>query len=298
MTGSAAAATSTPAAEVVIDAALVRALLGDQHPDLAHLPITLAASGWDNMMFRLGDRLSVRLPRRLPASFLMLIEQRWLPQLASRLPLPIPAPLRIGGPGQGYPWMWSVLPWLEGTTADRDPPGAGQGEVLARFFTALHTPAPVEAPRNDYRGGPLADREPRARAQLARLADRGNLVTPELLAIWETALATPIDVADTWIHGDPHARNVLVEDGALSAFIDWGDMAQGDRANDLSTIWMLLSDCREREAAMAAYAASDATWARARGWAVMFAVMLLDIGDDERMHAMGERTIRNLLAGP
>ena len=29
-------------------------------------PITLAASGWDNMMFRLGDTLSVRLPRRLP----------------------------------------------------------------------------------------------------------------------------------------------------------------------------------------------------------------------------------------
>lgn len=298
MTDTPPASTPTPAAELTIDADLVRALLAAQHPDLAHLPTTLAAVGWDNAMFRLGDTLSVRLPKRLPAAFLMLTEQRWLPTLAPRLPLPIPAPIRTGGPGPGFPWTWSVLPWLDGTPADLDPPGADQGEVLAGFLKALHVTAPAEAPRSPHRGTPLSVREPRTREQLARLAARSDLVTPALLAIWESALAAPIDTPDTWIHGDPHARNVLVKDGAFTAVIDWGDMAQGDRANDLAAIWMLLGAPAARQRAMAAYGASAATWARARGWAVAMGVMLADIADDPRMLAMGQRTIRNLLAGP
>lgn len=44
----------TPASDHEIDAALVRALLAEQHPDLAELEIAPAATGWDNAMFRLG----------------------------------------------------------------------------------------------------------------------------------------------------------------------------------------------------------------------------------------------------
>lgn len=98
-----------PAAEIDIDADLVRALLDDQHPDLAGEPIRLVANGWDNVLFRLGEELVVRLPRRALAVPLVLHEQRWLPQLAPRLPLPIPAPVRVGLPGTGFPWPWEVL---------------------------------------------------------------------------------------------------------------------------------------------------------------------------------------------
>ena len=58
------AAQNMPAAEVDIDERLVRQLLGDQHPDLAHLPLTMVANGWDNVIFRLGHEMTVRLPRR------------------------------------------------------------------------------------------------------------------------------------------------------------------------------------------------------------------------------------------
>jgi hypothetical protein len=42
---------------------LVRALLKDQHPDLADLELRDVNGGWDNQQWRLGDELAVRLPR-------------------------------------------------------------------------------------------------------------------------------------------------------------------------------------------------------------------------------------------
>src|SRR5215813_4973080 len=108
---------SNPPSEVAMDEALVRALLLEQHPDLAGLCITNASAGWDNHLFRLGDRLAVRLPRRALAADLILHEQRWLPRLGPRLPLPVPVPVRMGRPGCGYPWSWSVVPWFVGESA-------------------------------------------------------------------------------------------------------------------------------------------------------------------------------------
>jgi len=294
-------ASSTPRAEVLIDAEGVRALLAEQHPDLADLPIRLAASGWDNLMFRLGDRLSVRLPRRAVAARLLETEQRWLPELAGRLPLPIPAPVRIGRATAQFPWAWSVLPWLPGTPADLEPPSDDEGARWGEFLRALHVPVPAEAPRNPVRGGPLADRADAFATRIGRLEGKTDLVNDALLAVWDRALAAPIDAAPAWMHGDPHAQNVLVEAGAFSAVVDWGDMAAGDPATDLASIWMLLGSARARHRAFGAYGpCSAATLARARGWAVLFGVTLLDIGlsDTPRFIAMGERTLRRVVEGP
>src|ERR1051326_3698979 len=95
-------ANGTPAAEYVIDGALVLRLLAGQHPDLADLALREIEAGWDNSTFRLGDRLAVRLPRRAAAATLITNEQRWLPDLAASLPLPVPVPYRIGNPAFGY----------------------------------------------------------------------------------------------------------------------------------------------------------------------------------------------------
>lgn len=287
-----------PPAEVEIDEALVRALLTAQHPDLADLPIRLVASGWDNDMFRLGDDMAVRMPRRLAGVELIENEQRWLRTLP-RLPLPIPAPLRLGVAGEAYPWPWSVLPWMPGGPVDRDPLNADQAPVLAGFLKALHQPAPGDAPHNPHRGVALAERVDYLAPRFARLAAQTNLITPRVRAVWDRALATPIDIEPTWLHGDPHARNVLSKHGRLTAVIDWGDMCQGDRATDLSSLWMLLPDRESRRAAMAAYGASDATWARAAGWAVNYAVVLTDAGrvNDPRLLAMGEKTFAMVEAG-
>jgi aminoglycoside phosphotransferase (APT) family kinase protein len=295
------ASLGTPAAELEIDVDLARRLLAVQHPELAHLPLRPVASGWDNSMFRLGDDLALRLPRRQIAARLLLIEQRWLPLLQDQLPLRIPAPVKIGVPQEGYPWPWSVTPWIEGETADLALPDADQGEALADFFQALHRPAPADAPRNPYRGVPLADRARVFEDRSASLAGKTELVDDRIRAIWADAMAAPDDTSPTWIQGDPHPRNVLVKQGRITAVIDWGDMARGDRASDLAAIWMLLSEGDTRQRAMTALrSVSAATWRRARGWAVLYGVMLLDAGlvDDPRMVAIAERTFRRLIEGP
>jgi aminoglycoside phosphotransferase (APT) family kinase protein len=106
-----------PAAEVEVSADLVRRLLADQHPDLARLPVEFLANGWDNELYRVGNELVARLPRRALGAQIITNEQRWLPGLAPRLPLPIPYPERTGVPGCGYPYSWSVVPYLPGVPA-------------------------------------------------------------------------------------------------------------------------------------------------------------------------------------
>ena len=106
-----------PAAEVAIDAALVRGLLADQHPDLADRTLAHVSGGWDNEIYRLGDDRLVRLPRRQVAAALTRNEQRFLAEIAPRLPLAVPVPLRVGAPGRDYPHPWSVCAWFEGETA-------------------------------------------------------------------------------------------------------------------------------------------------------------------------------------
>ena len=77
------------------DVGLVRGLLADQQPRWADLPIAeVASSGTVNAMYRLGEHLAVRLPRRVAVAKLIEHEQRWLPQLAPLLPIAVPAPVR------------------------------------------------------------------------------------------------------------------------------------------------------------------------------------------------------------
>jgi aminoglycoside phosphotransferase (APT) family kinase protein len=291
----------TPKADVAVDAPLVAALLAEQHSDLAGLALTVVDEGWDNVMFRLGEKFAIRLPRRAVAAKLIEHELAWLPRLAPGLPIAVPAPVRAGAPGCGYPWRWSVLPWIRGTSGDLEEPGDGEARALAAFFRALHVLAPQDAPRNPVRGVPLAHRRAMVEERLGRVAKATSLVTPALLEVWHEALEAPIDGADTWIHGDLHARNVLVSGGRICGIIDWSDMAAGDRATDLAAIWGILASRAARiEAIEACGVASEATWARARGWAFAFGVMLLDSGmaDHPRHAAMGERTLRRLAEGP
>ncbi len=291
----------TPAAEVTIDERQARQLLAAQHPDLADLSIVAIASGWDNQLLRLGDSLALRFPRRQLAAQLILNEQRWLPHLQGRLPLAIPAPVRIGVAQFQYPWAWSVTPWIEGETADLALPDANQGERLAAFFEALHAPAPADAPHNPYRGVSLNDRAQTFTDRLAKLRDQTGILDQRVHELWSDSLAAPNDTAPTWIHGDLHPRNVLIENGRLTGVIDWGDLAGGDRACDLAAVWLLLPQLQSRRRAMAACrSVSEASWRRARGWALLFAVILLSAGlvDDARMTAIAERTLARLWEGP
>ena len=288
----------TPASDLHIDKELVHSLLKDQHADLEHLPLHSNQEGWDNVTFRLGEEWAIRLPRRHAAATLIGNEQAWLPSLADRLPLAIPVPYRIGKPALGYPWRWSIVPWLPGVTADIEEPAAGQAVVFAAFLEALHTVAPINAPFNPVRGVPLHERAIIIEERIQRLEKTTTFITEKIRRQWNVSLHTPIDTEKTWIHGDLHARNVLVQDGRITGIIDWGDITSGDTATDLASLWMLFPDRRARENFRSAYTGiSEATWQRARGWAILFGVILLDTGliNDARNAEMGRKTLQRVL---
>jgi aminoglycoside phosphotransferase (APT) family kinase protein len=290
----------TPAADIAVDPDLVARLLQAQHPDLAG-PLNLVASGWDNAVYRLGDDLCVRLPRRQVAVELLRNEQRWLPMLAARVGVPIPAPVRLGLPTDGYPWPWTIAPWFEGTPAvDRSPAERGAIAVeLAEFMARLHVPAPDDAPRSPVRGVPLESRSPAVRERLAG----GELPrSDELAALWAELVATPAWAGPpAWVHGDPHPANILLghDPARLAAVLDFGDLNGGDPATDLAAAWMVFdADARAvfRERLDRVGGVDPDTWARARGWALNIgSAIAVHSGDSPRMAAIGTHALEQVL---
>jgi aminoglycoside phosphotransferase (APT) family kinase protein len=287
-----------PAAEVDIGETLVRELLTEQHPDLADLTLVEAFSGWDNVIYRLGADLVVRLPRRVASAQLVDHEQRWLPGLARSLPLPVPTPVRLGRPGRGFPWSWSVCPWLDGDVAALAPPVdlVEAATVLGAFLVALHQPAPDDAPPNPFRGVPLSDRGASTAARIQQMSD--VIDERAVLTCWRELMATPAwPGPPLWLHGDLHPLNLLVDHGHLAAVIDFGDITAGDPATDLSVAWMLFPPGPRAAFRAAAGAPDDDTWTRARGWALSLGLAYLaSSADNPLLREVGHRSIEAALA--
>jgi aminoglycoside phosphotransferase (APT) family kinase protein len=128
--------------------------------------------------------------------------------------------------------------------------------------------SPVGAPPG--RGIHLAERDPEIRYWLGRY--NGNA---EVVAEWErTPKAPPWTGDPVWHHGDLDVRNWLVRAGRVSGVIDWGSMGVGDPACDVMVAWKLHSSVA-RDAFREALSTDEATWTRARGWAVSEAVAIL-----------------------
>jgi aminoglycoside phosphotransferase (APT) family kinase protein len=288
-----------PPAEVDIDDTVVRELLRAQHPDLADRKLELVATGWDNATYRLGEDLAVRLPRIEAAVALLRHEQTWLPRLADDLPVPVPAPVRVGEPGPDFPWPWSVVPWVAGRSGEHAALAADQAGPFGRFLAALHRPAPDGFPRNDYRGVPLAQVSDRVEERLHRLStDDGGAPLAAVWERWRAAVAAPMDVPETRVHGDLHPKNVVVDAGRLAAVLDWGDMTTGDRAVDLGAAWMLFGPDHHDDLWRAYGPISEPTRDRAVGWAVFFGVTLLDVGlaNDPPFAEIGRLTLTRVCA--
>ena len=253
--------------ELEIDEPLVRRLLEEQFPRWAALPLSrVEQDGTVNVIFRLGEEMAARLPRRHGPETADDVEQRWLPMLAPLLPVEIPRPLARGRPGAGYPSYWSIHTWLDGDT----PSGPLAWDDLAAFLTDLRAVDATAAPEPAYgRGRPLGSRDAHVRDALERVD------APGALELWEAAASTPEwSGRPVWLHADLDARNVLVRDGRLSGVIDWGGAGVGDPAVDVMVAWKLVA-ARERDRFRVALAVDDATWLRAKGWALSQALLAL-----------------------
>jgi len=274
-----------PPADVSVTLELAQSLLRAQHPDLAELPLQPLAHGWDNELFRLGDELIVRLPRRELGGQLMDNELRWLPVLGAHCSLPVPLPVRSGEPAGDYPYRWSVVPHLPGEPLGRAFLDETRARTLGLFARDLHVPAPTGAPHNPLRGVPLADRQLRVDKALATVGDDGSI-----RAAWERCLAAPRwQSAPVWLHGDLHSLNVLTDGTQLTGVIDFGDMTAGDPAVDLVIAYMAC-DGAARAAFLDETGHDDATRLRARGWAIALGLAFA-ISDDPMLGELGRRAI-------
>ncbi|MDX1382729.1 MAG: aminoglycoside phosphotransferase family protein [Thermoanaerobaculia bacterium] len=290
----------TPEAEADIDRDLVGRLLADQYPDLAGEPLHPGANGWDNVTWRLGESLAVRLPRRAVAAQLIRNEQRWLPAIARRVSVPIPEPVRTGTPGAGYPWPWSIVPWIPGETAVRRPLAPTEAAAFGRFLRELHEEAPSEAPDNPFRGVPLTGREAGFLERMERLEQMSGASETALRCarhVFAAGLDAEACGCEVWLHGDLHPKNVLTLDGRLAGVVDWGDLTGGDPATDLAAAWMHFPPQVHATLWRAYGLPSRHTLARARAWAALFGVIFLDTGlaDDPAFVEVGRTTLRRLV---
>jgi aminoglycoside phosphotransferase (APT) family kinase protein len=285
-----------------IDAGLVKRLVKAQFPQWSDLPVEpVKVDGWDNRTYRLGDAMTVRLPTAAAYAPAVDKEDHWLPILAPSLPVAVPEPVGKGAPGEGYPFNWSVRRWLSGETAhpDRIDDLPGFATSVAEFIRALQgcdaTDGPLAAAHSFYRGAPPVHYDDETRRALEVLD--GRVDTDTAAAVWDAALASTWDGPPTWFHGDIASGNLLVQDGRLSAVIDFGTSGVGDPACDLVIAWTMFSGA-SREAFRSTVDQDAGTWARARGWALWKALIVWaeHIDRDEKRAAGHRRVIEEVLA--
>jgi len=284
------------AGELDIDTALVRRLLVGQFPQLADLPLRVVRSmGTVNAIFRLGDDLCVRLSRVERWAEGIQHEWEWLPKLAPQLSLSIPKPLYLGAPAEGYPCAWAVYEWLDGEVY-QDDLVRDEGQMareLARFIKELRGV--------DIHGAPSAGRRPlKALDVLTRsaIAGVGGLIDVEAVsAAWECALDAPAwDGQPVWMHADLLKSNLLVQEGRLYGVLDFGSAGIGDPAFDVVPAWSVFS-AKGRAAFREALDVDEATWSRARGYALHQALLIIPyyVESNPGFVAMAQHTVGEVL---
>ncbi|MFJ5985714.1 aminoglycoside phosphotransferase family protein [Lentzea sp. NPDC092896] len=256
-----------------IDVSLVDGLVRDQFPRWHGLELTeLRHGGTDHAIYRLGDELAVRLPRLEEAKDQAERDFQVVPRLAPHLPVAVPEPLELGEATEDYPYRWSVVRWLPGDLSTIDAVSPHTGARLAEVLLALQKIDTTGEPWTTYRGRhDISVSDAGVRWAIAKLGG-----DPRLTAIWEDAISAPRWHRPLrWVHADLHRGNLLFTGGELTGVIDWGCAAAGDPAGDLMTAWLFLDERGRAQFRRELTEFDDATWVRARGWAMELSVLAL-----------------------
>jgi aminoglycoside phosphotransferase (APT) family kinase protein len=262
--------------EVDVDVDIVRALLAEQRPDLAGLPVTrVVSTGTVNALFQIGDDLVARLPLQPEWEEGIDREWQWIPWLTSRITsIRLPEPVFKGEANDAFPFTWSIYRWIEGAPYDdeRIDDEAEAARTLARFVSELRT---LEITSAAPEGGrePLAELDEDTRGAIE---NAGTVIdAPSAMAVWDQALRTsPWDGVPVWIHGDLLRPNLIADEGRLVAVIDYGSIGVGDPATDLIPAWAVFGP-EGRAVFREMLGPDDTMWARGRGIALHQAAMII-----------------------
>ncbi len=220
-----------------------------------------------------------------------------MPILAPHLPLEVPVPIAMGAPGAGYPFKWSIVPWIEGERATRDNIDLHQAALdLAAFVRALHTIEATDGPgagrHTGFRGKSIRPGADLVRESAKRVE---GYDTTAAIAAWDEAVAADEwSGPPRWFHGDL-TWNLIARDGRLVGVIDSG-YGTGDPACDLAAGWVLFTG-EDRATFFDAVGLDDASRLRGRGWAIGPAMTgLWYYRYVPHLLANGQLVVRNALA--
>jgi aminoglycoside phosphotransferase (APT) family kinase protein len=228
----------------VVSAELATTLIEAQFPALSPVVAEPLGVGWDNTVYRVGQRWVFRFPRRQVAVDLLQLERNVLGTIADALPLPVPRPTFDGQPSDAFPWPFAGYTFVPGQTActarlDEDQ-RAACARPLARFMRALHDLPPPRGTWGDTIGrADMTRRIPHMVERLQHLHAHGLV---DDLAVWERFIADHPPIEPTskpvLVHGDLYARHILLGDDALPCgIIDWGDVHHGQPGVDLALLY-------------------------------------------------------------
>lgn len=279
--------------EIPMGDGFVARLIRTQTPQWAGLPLRrITSSGTDNVMYRLGDRLLVRVPRRRSAVPLLSKELDWLPHLQG-LPLEVPVPRYRGRAERGGVFDFGVFDWMDGLIAvpERVADWHGASLSLAGFLSELHRKSVLGAPPagaiNSRRGVALDSLTEVTLPAISAVAD--EIDAKAARELWVNACSVEFSGPPVWLHGDLKADNLIVRHGALSGVIDWGLAAIGDPAADYAAAWSWI-DRSARAAFCDHLGLKDGDCLRAKGWALYGAVIALSYYRGGRNEALCDQS--------
>ncbi|MBS0236407.1 MAG: aminoglycoside phosphotransferase family protein [Proteobacteria bacterium] len=282
---------------------LARKLIAAQFPQYAHLPISeVEKQGHDNRTYRLGSDMLIRMPTDEAYALKVPKEQELLPKLANHLSTTIPEPIKMGSASADYPYPFSIYKWQPGRSLNLTTLSAEEMEQLAfdvsRFLKELQAitgiNGPIPGQHNWWRGDHVCVYDKGAHEQIAKLGEIIN--NKKALDLWNKACATKWHKPPVWIHGDFAIGNILIQNGKLSAVIDFGGTAIGDPACDLVIAWTYFTG-KAREIFIQEVDMDSDTWLRSRAWALWKATFeLLNIEDkDAHEVALHKRIIGEVI---
>ena len=271
--------------EEVVDEELARALVREQFPSIRADTVELVSAGWDYTVHRVDDEWAFRFPRRELVLEPMGLEVAVLPGLAPSLPVPVPAAVHLGRPGDRFPWPFYGARWLAGREAALAPERDALAGELGRFLRHLHDAEVAGLPVDVNRRADLEKRVPVAREALAEIEELWT-APPAVEEVFERAAALQPFERTVVCHGDLHFRQLLVDGPRLTGVVDWVDVCLSDPGIDLMVVYAFLPP-ESRPAFFAEYGeASDDSLLRARVLALNLSAILARYG-----HAEGNRPV-------